>query len=173
MVRNHITTLLHRNDPITLQRDWIVLIIKGFLIFHQLPRAFSSLCITVCGRRTRCPVSGGKQFLYKSLNPDKDPFLTTSYRPISLTNCVWKNFVAYDQPSTCLDTGGPRSSAQCDFRHRLEVIDHLMLHLEQDIRSAFIMKQHFASVIFHLVKARDTIMVLRNSPKSVPTEVKG
>ena len=91
------------------------------------------------------------------LKPGKDPNVTTSYRPISLTSCLCKLLekMINDRLMWYLEINDRIPPQQAGFRRHRNTTDHLV-ELETTIQEAINRRQHTVAVFFDINKAYDT-----------------
>lgn len=91
------------------------------------------------------------------LKPNKDQTDTLSYRPISLTCTMCKLIekIVNERLTWYLDLNNLLSNSQNGFRTNRSTIDNIM-YLQDEILSAFSMRQQLSAVFFDLEKAYDT-----------------
>ena len=89
--------------------------------------------------------------------PEKDPYVVTNYRPISLTSCLCKLMekMVNVRLVWTLEKRQAISSQQYGFRHGRSTTD-VLVRLDTDIKHAFARRQHTIVVFFDLQKAYDT-----------------
>ena len=90
------------------------------------------------------------------LKPRKNPYDTTSYRPISLTCCICKLMekMINNRMIWSLEQKGIISPLQSGFRKSRSTIDNLLL-LENDIQYNLNTNQHTIAIFFDIKKAYD------------------
>ncbi|GBO29232.1 putative RNA-directed DNA polymerase from transposon X-element [Araneus ventricosus] len=102
------------------------------------------------------PVQWHEAIVIPILKPGKDPTEPTNYRPIALTSCLCKTFerminvrLLYEiEKNECI------SPYQSGFRRGRSTIDNL-IHLDSQIRNAFVRRNHLVSIFFDIEKAYD------------------
>ena len=89
--------------------------------------------------------------------PNKDPFLSENYRPISLTSCLCKVLekIVNSRLMWFLESRNIIDTAQSGFRRNRSTTDHLV-RLEQDLRQAISDGHHTLIIFFDIMKAYDT-----------------
>ena len=92
------------------------------------------------------------------LKPDKSPYLTTSYRPISLISSIMKLFerIIEQRLRTHLEHIGFISKHQSGFRRAKSTDDHLF-RLSQSIMESFNRGEHVVAAFLDVEKAFDSV----------------
>jgi ribonuclease HI len=90
------------------------------------------------------------------LKPYKDPANPLSYRPIALTSCLSKILekMISTRLTYYLETNNCLSVYQSGFRRGRSTVDNIM-QLENNIRNAFVRRNHLVSIFFDIEKAYD------------------
>ena len=117
-------------------------------LYHHLARLFTSSIPTAWKIAT----------LSMLLKPDKPPYLTTSYRPISLISSIVKLFerVIEQRLRSHLEHIGFISKHQSGFRRAKSTDDHLF-RLSQSILESFNRGEHVAAAFLDVEKAFDNV----------------
>lgn len=104
------------------------------------------------------PEQWSKEIKIPFLKPGKDPFLPSSYRPISLTSCICKLFerMVNHRLMWFLEKNNILCPQQSGFRKHKSTVDSLT-QLTCHIEKAFKEKKHTIAVFFDLEKAYDTV----------------
>ena len=104
------------------------------------------------------PEQWSKEIKSPFLKPGKDPNLPSSYRPISLTSCIWKLFermvnhrlMWFREKNNVLY---PEQSGFRKHRSTIDALTQLTCHIEKGFKE----KKHTVAVFFDLEKAYDTV----------------
>ena len=122
-------------------------------LFHHLAKLFTSSIQLGC-----IPTSWKVAFLCMLLKPDKLPFLTTSYRPISLISSIVKLFerVIEQRLRSHLEQIGFINKHQSGFRRAKSTDDHLF-RISQSIMESFNRGEHVAASFLDVEKAFDNV----------------
>ena len=102
------------------------------------------------------PVQWKEAIIIPLLKQGKDPKLTSSYRPISLTCCLGKVIekMVSNRLIWYLEKNNLLEESQMGFRKHRSTVDHLV-HLETVIQNNFAKRSHTVVVLFDLEKAYD------------------
>ena len=89
--------------------------------------------------------------------PSKDHSDSKNYRPTALTSCLCKSFERKinERLMDYLERKKILSGIQCGGRQNRSTLDHLV-RMEQEVRKAFAVNEHFVAIYFDLEKAYDT-----------------
>ena len=122
-------------------------------LYHHLARLFTS-SIQV----GYIPTAWKIATLHMLLKPDKPPFLTTSYRPISLISSIMKLFerVIEQRLRSHLEHIGFINKHQSGFRRAKSTDDHLF-RLSQSIMESFNRREHVVAAFLDVEKAFDNV----------------
>ena len=118
-------------------------------LYHHLARLFTSSI-----QLGYIPTARKIATLRMSLNPDKPPYLTTSYRPISLISSIMKLFerVIEQRLRSHLEHIGFISKHQSGVRRAKSTDDHLF-RLSQSIMESFNRGEHVVAAFLDVEKA--------------------
>ena len=122
-------------------------------LYHHLARLF-----TYSIQLGYIPTAWKIATLHMLLKPDKPPYLTTSYRPISLISSIMKLFerVIEQRMRSHLEHIGFISKYQSGFRRAKSTDDHL-LRLSQSIMESFHRGEHVVAAFLDVEKAFDNV----------------
>ena len=122
-------------------------------LFHHLAKLFTSSI-----QLGYIPTAWKIATLCMLLKPDKLPFLTTSYRPISLISLIMKLFerVIDQRPRSHLEKIGFLNKHQSGFRKAKSTDDHLF-RLSQSIMESFNRGEHVVAAFLDVGKAFDNV----------------
>ena len=122
-------------------------------LFHHLARLFTSSI-----QIGHIPTAWKLATLRMLLKPDKLPFLTTSYRPISLMSSTTKLFerVIKQRLRSYLENKGFINKYQSGFRQNKSTDDHLVRH-SQSVMESFNRGEHVVAAFLDVEKAFDNV----------------
>ena len=122
-------------------------------LFHHLTELFTSSI-----QLGYIPTAWKIATLQMLLKPDKLPFLTTSYRPISLISSIMKLFerVIEQRLRSHLENIGFLNKHQSGFRRAKSTDDHLF-RLSQSIMESFNREKHAVAAFLDVEKAFDNV----------------
>ena len=107
--------------------------------------------------RQRFPSTWRRAIIVAILKPGKEANNGNNYRPIALTSCLCKIMerMVNQRLNWFLEYHQLIDRNQCGFRPSRGTIDHLV-RLEEEIKRAFLKKQHLLAIFFDIKKAYDT-----------------
>jgi hypothetical protein len=114
--------------------------------------------------RSSVPAAWREYTIIPVPKPSRARFLTTSYRPISLTSYLYKTLerMVNRRLVWVLESRNLLCNTQCGFRGHRSTVDHLV-NPEYHVQNAFLLRQHVVAVFFDLEKAYDTSWLLLSS----------